>query len=64
MNPKPIEQANDADLRGAKAALQRAGDAAARIARQTGTRLITIDAVNAAKRQIPSELNAAEPSAK
>jgi hypothetical protein len=64
MNPKPIALAKDADLRGALAALRRAEAEAERIAQQTGTRLITLDAVNATKRQTPSESNAAESSAK
>jgi Flp pilus assembly protein TadG len=58
MNRKPIEQAKDADLRGAKAALQRAADTAARLAQQTGTRLITVDSVEAAKRETRPEAKA------
>ena len=43
MNPKSIEFAKDADIRGAWAALQRASVAAARIAQSTGTRLIVVE---------------------
>ena len=52
MNLQPIESANDPDLRGAWAALQRASAAAQRIALQTGTRLITVESSAAAKAQI------------
>ena len=43
MNPKPIELAKDADIRGAWAALQRASAVAARIAQSTGTRLVVVE---------------------
>ena len=60
MNPKPIELAKDADLRGAPAALQRASVEAERIARQTGTRLITVESVDASKSSIHPESKVGE----
>lgn len=41
MNPKPIEQARDADLRLSFVALQRAAQRAREIAEQTGTAIVT-----------------------
>ena len=40
MNPKPIQQAKSADLRGAWPALQRAAQRAHRLAAQTGTAVV------------------------
>ena len=40
MNPKPIEQARDADLRLSFVALQRAAQRAREIAEQTGTAIV------------------------
>lgn len=40
MNPKPIEQARDSDLRLSPVALQRAAQRAREIAEQTGTAIV------------------------
>lgn len=53
MNPKPIELAKDADIRGSWAALQRACTSAARIAQSTGTRLVVVDSSETSERQTP-----------
>lgn len=60
MNPKPIEQAKDADLRGAWAAAQRAAAEAERIAKQTGTRLITVESLDAVNNETLEESKAGE----
>ena len=52
MNPKPITEAKDADLRGAWAALQRASLEAERIARLTGTRLVVVESPVAPERKV------------
>ena len=60
MNPKPIELAKDADLRGAWAAAQRAAAEAERIAKQTGTRLIIVESSDASKAPILQESKVGE----
>jgi hypothetical protein len=42
MNPKPISQAKDPDLRNAQAAMNRAAKVAERIAIQTDTALVVV----------------------
>jgi len=42
MNPKPIEQAKDPDLRASLAALRRAAQEAREVAVRTGTRLVLV----------------------
>ena len=42
MNPKPISQAKDPDLRNAQAAMNRAAKVAERIAIQTNTALVVV----------------------
>ncbi len=62
MNPKPIDEAKDADIRGAWAALQRASAEAERIARLTGTRLVIVDSPTARQKQasLAAEIAAAK----
>lgn len=43
MNPKPIETANDADLRAVPQALARAAQRACELAARTGTHLIIVE---------------------
>lgn len=40
MNTKPIEESNDSDLIGSRAAMERAADRAWRIARETDTKIV------------------------
>jgi len=55
MNPKPISQAKDPDLRHAQAAMNRAAQVARKIAIQTNTPLVVVE--NGQLREIPpSEL--------
>jgi len=42
MNPKPIEQAKDPDVRASLAAMQRAARRAREVAARTGTRLVLV----------------------
>ncbi|MDE2420200.1 MAG: hypothetical protein KGO49_03325 [Gammaproteobacteria bacterium] len=52
MNTKPISQAKDPDLRNAQAAMNRAGQAARKIAIQTNTALVVVR--NGQLREIPA----------
>ena len=61
MNPLPIEQARDADLRASLAALQRAGRRARELAQSTGTALV-VSRNGVIEHLDPTSLEAVQPA--